>query len=163
MPDNSFVATLKGVVPLTLGAYGYNDFLTIDFLANDGGLSGFSIYDSPAAGTFVKVLNSASSPATTGVIALSATDSINITFSNALYFGGGFYVDNAAFYDSSGPTKIFDTGHIFYDLSGNRILSGQGAAVADASGGAVIDVQCRAQLALLLNRLRAATGHGLIA
>lgn len=48
-------------------------------------------------------------------------------------------------------------------ISGAKILGVQGAAIADPAGGAIIDVQARAQLTLLLAALRAATGHGLIA
>ena len=52
---------------------------------------------------------------------------------------------------------------ICYFKSGVQVVGARGAAVADPAGGAVIDVQCRAQLAALLATLRAATGHGLIA
>lgn len=50
-----------------------------------------------------------------------------------------------------------------YKVAGTRVVGPQGAAVADAAGGVVIDVQARAQLNLLLAALRSATGHGLIA
>jgi hypothetical protein len=48
-------------------------------------------------------------------------------------------------------------------VGAQRVLSGQGAAVADAAGGATIDVEARAALNALLARVRASTGHGLIA
>lgn len=50
-----------------------------------------------------------------------------------------------------------------YKVGGTKVIGAQGAAVTDPTGGAVIDVECRAQLALLLARVRASTGHGLIA
>lgn len=46
---------------------------------------------------------------------------------------------------------------------GTKVVGAQGAAIADAAGGVVIDIQARAQLNLLLAAVRAATGHGLIA
>lgn len=48
-------------------------------------------------------------------------------------------------------------------VGGTKVVGAQGAAVADAAGGAVIDVEARAALNALLAELRAATGHGLIA
>lgn len=45
-------------------------------------------------------------------------------------------------------------------IAGTKVLGAQGAAVADPAGGAVIDVEARVQLSLLLARERA---HGLIA
>jgi hypothetical protein len=51
----------------------------------------------------------------------------------------------------------------FLYTGGVQVVGARGAAVADPTGGSVIDVQCRAQLSALLARLRAATGHGLIA
>ncbi len=44
--------------------------------------------------------------------------------------------------------------------NGTRILGGQSAAVADASGGVVVDVEARAAINALLSRLRV---HGLLA
>lgn len=49
----------------------------------------------------------------------------------------------------------------FYHQGGDvQVVGAQGAAVADPTGGSVIDVECRAQLAALLSRVRT---HGLIA
>jgi hypothetical protein len=50
-----------------------------------------------------------------------------------------------------------------YLVNGTQVVAAQGAAVADATGGAVIDVEARAALNSLLARARASTGHGLIA
>ena len=47
-----------------------------------------------------------------------------------------------------------------YQVDGTQVVSNQGAAVADASGGAVIDTEARAALNALLARTRT---HGLIA
>jgi hypothetical protein len=49
-----------------------------------------------------------------------------------------------------------------YDGS-TKVVGVRGAAVPDATGGAVIDVEARAALNALLARMRASTGHGLIA
>jgi hypothetical protein len=46
-----------------------------------------------------------------------------------------------------------------YQVRGAQVVGAPGAAVGDASGGGVIDVQARAALNQLLSRLRA---HGLI-
>lgn len=46
---------------------------------------------------------------------------------------------------------------------GTQVVGAQGAAIADAAGGSVIDVEARNGLNTLLARLRATTGHGLIA
>ena len=45
-------------------------------------------------------------------------------------------------------------------LDGDQVLSGRQPAIADVSGGAVIDVQARSALASILSALRQ---HGLIA
>lgn len=50
-----------------------------------------------------------------------------------------------------------------FKSNGVQVVGGQGAAVADAAGGIVIDAEARTALNALLARLRAATGHGLIA
>lgn len=47
--------------------------------------------------------------------------------------------------------------------SGTKVVGAQGAAVTDASGGATIDAEARTAINTLLARLRASTGHGLIA
>jgi hypothetical protein len=49
-----------------------------------------------------------------------------------------------------------------YKVAGNQVVGARGAAIADAAGGAVIDVEARAALNALLAALRPA-GHGLIA
>lgn len=48
-------------------------------------------------------------------------------------------------------------------VGANKVIGAQGASVADPTGGAVVDVECRTQLSALLAQVRAATGHGLIA
>ena len=52
-----------------------------------------------------------------------------------------------------GPGKVFK-------VNGVQVVSAQGAAIANAAGGGVIDVEARAALNALLARVRA---HGLIA
>ena len=50
-----------------------------------------------------------------------------------------------------------------YKHGGTKVIGAQGAAVADAAGGATIDAEARTALNALLARVRASTGHGLIA
>lgn len=67
--------------------------------------------------------------------------------------------------DLGSPSAIWANFHFNVSIfrSNVKVIGVQGAAVADASGGVVIDVEARTQLNLLLGRVRAATGHGLIA
>lgn len=62
---------------------------------------------------------------------------------------------------------IFDLtssgGTVEYRAQGVKVVGARGAAVPDAAGGATVDVEARAAINALLARLRAATGHGLIA
>ncbi len=55
-------------------------------------------------------------------------------------------------------THFFDGGE--YRVAGTKVVGAQGAAVADAAGGVVIDLEARTALNALLARLRA---HGMIA
>lgn len=48
-------------------------------------------------------------------------------------------------------------------VQGLRVVGVRGAAVPDAAGGSVVDVEARAAINALLARLRLGTGHGLIA
>jgi len=50
-----------------------------------------------------------------------------------------------------------------YEVGSVKVVGARGAAVPDAAGGAVIDVEARAAINALLAEVRAATGHGLIA
>lgn len=50
-----------------------------------------------------------------------------------------------------------------YRVDGTKVIGPRGAAVADASGGTTVDTEARAAINALLARLRASTGHGLIA
>src|SRR3990167_5715855 len=50
-----------------------------------------------------------------------------------------------------------------YKVNGTQVVGAQGAAVADPTGGAVIDAECRASYVALAARLRAGSGHGLFA
>lgn len=65
--------------------------------------------------------------------------------------------------DKAGDTGIGDldlgSGKVF-KVNGVQVVSAQGAAIANAAGGGVIDVEARAALNALLARVRA---HGLIA
>ena len=47
-----------------------------------------------------------------------------------------------------------------YEIAGTKVVGAQGASVADAAGGAVVDTEARAALNTLLSRVRV---HGLIA
>jgi hypothetical protein len=59
----------------------------------------------------------------------------------------------------AGDIKLSDAAKGFY-VGGTKVVGAQGVAVADAAGGAIIDVEARAQLNALLAKLRT---HGLIA
>jgi hypothetical protein len=66
------------------------------------------------------------------------------------------------------PSEALDvTGSINMTVSlfrgGTKVVGAQGAAVADAAGGATVDTEARTAINDLLARLRASTGHGLIA
>lgn len=50
-----------------------------------------------------------------------------------------------------------------FNIGANKVLGARGAAVADPTGGAVIDVEARTALIALLNRFRVTGGHGAIA
>ena len=70
--------------------------------------------------------------------------------------------------DNAAPSEALDvTGSINMTVSlfrsGTKVVGAQGAAVVDAVGGATIDAEARTAINDLLARLRAATGHGLIA
>lgn len=65
------------------------------------------------------------------------------------------------------PTSRLASGQLLIGVGGatapTKVVGAQGAAVADAAGGVVVDIEARAALNGLLARVRAATGHGLIA
>lgn len=61
---------------------------------------------------------------------------------------------------SSGAWRIGEVNGSVFKIDGLQVVSGQQAAIADVSGGSVIDVEARTTLNLLLSSLRA---HGLIA
>lgn len=71
----------------------------------------------------------------------------------------GADVDVAAL---SGAGLDLQTGKTL-SVAGQQVIGARGAAVADPTGGSVVDAECRAQLSALLAELRASTGHGLIA
>jgi hypothetical protein len=99
----------------------------------------------------------------------------SVLFANA---SGRIAQDNAnLFYDdaanrlgigNAAPTEALDvTGSINMTTSllrgGTKVVGAQGAAVADAAGGATVDAEARTAINDLLARVRASTGHGLIA
>ena len=84
---------------------------------------------------------------------------------------GGFATSVAITYGlntgtiASGAANCIDAASIYdalsaYRVAGTKVIGTQGAAVADATGGAVVDAEARTALNALLSRLRA---HGLIA
>ncbi|HEX7135394.1 MAG TPA: right-handed parallel beta-helix repeat-containing protein [Iamia sp.] len=70
--------------------------------------------------------------------------------------GGNYYTVGSTF------LSHVASGDLYRGDGSTKILGARGAAVADATGGTVTDVQARAAINDLLARLRAATGHGLI-
>lgn len=71
----------------------------------------------------------------------------------------GVDVDVAAL---SGAGLDLQTGKTL-SVGGQQVIGARRAAVADPTGGVVVDAEGRAQLAALLAELRASTGHGIIA
>lgn len=92
--------------------------------------------------------------ATRAAITVSASDNGAAFFTtdqNKLWqVSGGVWVDRSVTFDLTTSLKV----------AGTKVIGAQGAAVADPTGGAVIDVEARAQLSLLLARVRT---HGMIA
>lgn len=71
----------------------------------------------------------------------------------------GADVDVAAL---SGAGLDLQTGKTL-SVGGQQVIGARGAAVADPTGGVVVDAECRTQLAALLARFRVTGGHGAIA
>ncbi len=71
----------------------------------------------------------------------------------------GIDIESAHIEDGVGTFTEIDVTQA-YKANGTQVIGNQGAAVADAAGGATIDTECRAALNALLARLRT---HGLIA
>jgi len=102
-----------------------------------------------------------------GLIVRSYTKDAGITVNNAY----GIYLEsqtiasnNYSIYTNDGPVHFGDdvdlaSGKV-YKVNTTQVLGAQGAAVADASGGTVVDIEARAAINSLLARLRA---HGAIA
>jgi hypothetical protein len=140
-PSNKFIPTLRGFQPLTLQANGFSNIFTIQFI-QIGGQNRFQIYDSTLNTQAITFANS--NNAANGYIDIAAKDSISLS-APLVSFGGSIQLGyNAGINDNDGVT----------------VLREQQGAVADASGGVVIDIQARAQLNALLAAVRA---HGLIA
>lgn len=81
-----------------------------------------------------------------------------------LIFGSGASAPTATF--GSDGTDFYISGGVNavrYNVGFQQVVGARGAAVADPTGGATVDAECRAQLIELLERLRATSGHGLIA
>lgn len=110
-------------------------------------------YWSGSAWLFMGGLNFGTN-ATRAAITVTANDNGAAFFTtdqNKLWqVSGGVWVDRSVTFDLTTSLKI----------NGTKVIGAQGAAVPDPTGGAVIDVEARAQLSLLLARARA---HGWIA
>lgn len=80
-------------------------------------------------------------------------------------FGPGNAASDTNLYRSAADVLKTDDAFDANELrvQGTKVVGARGAAVADAAGGITIDVEARAAINSLLARLRAATGHGLIA
>jgi hypothetical protein len=139
--SNKFIPTLRGFQPLTLQANGFSNIFTIQFI-QIGGQNRFQIYDSTLNTQAITFANS--NNAENGYIDISAKDNISLS-APLVSFQGSIQLG----YNSG-----------INDNDGNTVLREQQSAVADASGGVVIDIQARAQLNALLAAVRA---HGLIA
>ncbi len=91
--------------------------------------------------------------ATRAAITVTANDNGSLFFTtdqNKLWrVEAGAWVDKSTTLDVTTSVKV----------AGTKVIGTQGAVVADPTGGATVDTECRAQLALLLARVRT---HGLI-
>ncbi len=101
---------------------------------------------------------------TSGSVLFAASGRINQD--NANFFWDD--TNNRLGINDATPSEALDvTGSINMTVSlfrgGTKVVGAQGAAVADAAGGAFIDAEARTAINALLAELRAATGHGLIA
>ena len=71
-------------------------------------------------------------------------------------------VRDAVQLQGSGGFNSSQLGLTSLSFNGNQVLAARGAAVANPTGGMIVDVECRATVSELLSRLRSTTGHGLI-
>jgi hypothetical protein len=95
--------------------------------------------------------------ATRAAITVTANDNGALFFTNdqnkIWRVEAGAWVDKFVTLDLTTSLKV----------AGNKVIGARGAAVADATGGAVIDVEARAAINALLARFRVTGGHGAIA
>lgn len=118
-----------------------------------------------AAGyTGIDFYDSDTSPAAFKAAVIYGNSAVGITYMRG-YFGVYSGGPDIAFANATQREHewTMTAGSISYKVSGTKVLGIQGAAVVDASGGVVIDAEARTAINTLLARLRASTGHGLIA
>lgn len=97
-----------------------------------------------------------------GYLEVSSTGTSAFVYSTGVHIAGSTYTADLTDLAVSVKSGDGELGGHYLKLGGQTVLGLRGAAVADPTGGSVVDVECRAQLAALLARLRYATGHGLI-
>jgi hypothetical protein len=170
---------LAGDVALRLQGAARNDgtgkvvYARIDFVNAGpaaGGEFGQIDFSAPIAGSFGRVLTLRGNALAAQQGALfesnvAAGASPAFQFRAVANFGAG--QDVLMVEDNAGGTRLFGVDGVgttdtllSYEVAGTQVVSARGAAVADAAGGAVIDIEARAALNALLARVRA---HGLIA
>src|SRR3990167_5661541 len=169
-------ATVTGLTAASVGAgtfpgsYSFADgaIRTLAMASDDYGLvlyGGTAVNDDGAVlrlggdgldkGTAIIDFSSSADIPLTATFKIRRWDSGSAVDAFTLYAGGS---SNALFADgvNVASSKV-------YKVNGTQVVSAQGAAVADPTGGAVIDAECRASYVALAARLRAGTGHGLFA
>lgn len=109
------------------------------------------------AATDTLILNIAQADIDTSIRGAGRTEALFVQGSNG-FVGVN---DGAPGFDFDVNGDVNATGD--YHVGDTKVIGAQGAGVANPAGGGVVDVQCRAQLVLLLARFRASTGHGSIA
>jgi hypothetical protein len=142
-------------------AYGF------DWYTGAGGVLGLSLVNGTLATGYLHVKHTLAATSTTAA-ALRVDGGLGV--GGAGYFGAGLYCTTGTFAGGSAPgtpgsTDVLIGGGIVavstsIKVGANQVLGAQGAAVADASGGATVDAEARTAINTLLARMRA---HGAIA
>lgn len=135
-----------------------------DYNDLDTGHAMFLLADAAAPGDTAYVLDvyDLDSPGTRSFqirLGGDASKSITLTNDGVICSGGNTSDDQSvAFFHSKGHYNA--TNSTGYKVNGTKVVGVQQAAVADASGGVVVDIEARAAINALLDRIRA---HGAIA
>lgn len=126
-----------------------------------------TVIDTTNAGAQIVVMGNrlrSNGAGSTGINAVVAVTAIGNVYSVSTPLAGAGLLTSTlleSITNDTAPTSVNTAGA--YSVDGIKVVGNQGAAVTDAAGGATIDAEARTAINTLLARLRAATGHGLIA